>query len=98
MWREVVQRITSLKVPGFFRRILPYIPRPWVQDLRQDVDTLDAWCRKVYGEKRRAIEQGEEIGKGKDIMSILCELSRLPRWRKFLTKMVLGSTGKFGGG
>lgn len=51
---------------------------PWknLHDLRDVVDVLGNTAIEIFEEKKRALEEGDEavtqqIGKGKDIMSIL---------------------------
>ncbi|KAI5116489.1 hypothetical protein M0805_000623 [Coniferiporia weirii] len=75
-----VQRFSPIVVklgsPQFRRRILEYIPHKAVKEMRRVTDTLENSSQGILREKREAIKRGDEavlaqVGKGKDIMSIL---------------------------
>ncbi|KAI5116490.1 hypothetical protein M0805_000624 [Coniferiporia weirii] len=75
-----VQRFSHLLVklgsPQFRKRILDFIPFKLVNELREVTDILETSSRSILREKREAIKRGDEavlaqVGKGKDIMSIL---------------------------
>jgi hypothetical protein len=64
------------------KSLLPYVPIKQVQRVRKIVETLNAASYEVYEAKKEAIRRGDEavmeqLGRGKDIMSIL--VSRLAR-------------------
>ncbi|EIN07116.1 cytochrome P450 [Punctularia strigosozonata HHB-11173 SS5] len=74
--RELVPYFTALNTPSLFKRIVPYIPIKRVQRLRYVTEALEKASREVYNAKKEALQRGDEavmqqIGRGKDIMSIL---------------------------
>lgn len=71
--------------PTWFKRLLAdYAPNPHLRTLKQLSDTMDAHSRRIFRAKKEALFKGDEavseqVGLGKDIMSILCaSTSRLP--------------------
>ena len=59
------------------RKVLDFIPNPSVQKMKYIVDIMWRRSQEIYASKKRAFEQGDEavaqqIGEGKDLMSILC--------------------------
>lgn len=61
---------------SFRRALLNHIPWKGLQSVLRIVDTMDTMSTSVYEGKRRALAAGDEavqeqIGRGKDIMSIL---------------------------
>ena len=61
------------------RKFMEWVPSKLLQQAREIVDTMDRTSNMIFAEKKRALEEGEEavvrqVGKGKDIMSILREL------------------------
>lgn len=63
--------------PAWFRRFLVnLIPDPNVQHLKNVADIMDSQSRGIYRSKKEALLGGDEelkqqIGQGKDIMSVL---------------------------
>ena len=63
--------------PAWLRRILAgYVPDPHFRLIKKIVDTMDASSRNIYEVKKSALSAGDEalqeqIGHGRDIMSIL---------------------------
>lgn len=62
--------------PAFRRKALEWIPSPAVQKIREIVDIMDNTSRNILQKKKEAMEKGDEavqsqVGRGKDIMSIL---------------------------
>ncbi|KAI5117682.1 hypothetical protein M0805_003472 [Coniferiporia weirii] len=75
-----VQKFITIPVkfgsPQFRRRILDFIPSKTVKEMQGVTDILESSSRGILREKREAVERGDEavltqVGKGKDIMSIL---------------------------
>ncbi|KAI0718779.1 cytochrome P450 [Cerioporus squamosus] len=71
---------TAIKsfAPALRRKIIDLIPHNGVQKAKSVVDTIHRRSVEIYQEKKRALEEGDEkvtqqIGEGKDIMSILSE-------------------------
>ena len=57
---------------------------PWknAHKLRDIIDVMDKTCVEIFENKKRALEEGDELvveqmGRGKDIMSILSQFMRL---------------------
>ena len=69
--------------PVWFRRILAdIVPIRKVNRLKASVTKIEQESRKILADKRAALEAGdqkvlEQVGQGKDIMSILSEFSSL---------------------
>lgn len=68
--------------PTFLRRMIDYVPLPGLREARDLVDLLDGNSVKVLSDKKDAIARGdsavvEQIGQGKDIMSLL---STMPQY------------------
>jgi hypothetical protein len=68
----------SLKIgaPKFRRLIMNILPWKNLHELRDVVDVLNKTAIEIFEKKKKALEEGDEavtqqIGKGKDIMSIL---------------------------
>ena len=63
--------------PRWFRRaILPYITEPNLQRLRDIASTMQQSSEGIFKSKREAFLRGdaalrEQVGRGKDVMSIL---------------------------
>lgn len=69
--------VTKIGTPDFRRKLLKLIPIGIIQKAREIVDILHGNSVHVLEAKKEALKQGDEavveqIGKGKDIMSILC--------------------------
>lgn len=65
----------------FRRRLLDMVPIQGIQRLKDMADIVDENTRRVFFEKRTALEAGDaavkaQVANGKDIMSILCEFIR----------------------
>ena len=66
--------------PAPLRRwLLDRLPLPKVQHLKGLADVMDERSKDIISEKRVALQKGDEavlqqVGEGKDIMSILCTL------------------------
>ncbi|CCL99518.1 uncharacterized protein FIBRA_01536 [Fibroporia radiculosa] len=76
MVRLVLPFIVRLGPAKFRRSIVDRIPHEEVQAVKNTVDTMDRRSREIYEEKKAAIRHGDEavlqqMGEGKDIMSIL---------------------------
>jgi hypothetical protein len=62
--------------PSFRRWMIDYLPLPDLRLARDLVDIMDRNSRRILEKKREAISKGdsavlEQIGQGKDIMSLL---------------------------
>jgi hypothetical protein len=68
--------------PSLGSQLVSYVPLANVQKLRKVVEKMDQQSRQIYYEKRTALEKGDEavaqqVGEGKDIMSILSKTASL---------------------
>ncbi|KAF9564195.1 cytochrome P450 [Agrocybe pediades] len=68
--------VTKIGTPGFRRWILERLPGRDLRKLTNIIDTMHNTSVKIYQTKKKAIEAGDEtlleqVGRGKDIMSIL---------------------------
>ena len=65
--------------PKWLRRwFLDLLPIEPIQRIKGIVDTMDEHTRRIFFEKRAALEAGdiavkEQVANGKDVMSILCK-------------------------
>lgn len=72
--------------PKWFRRWLAEnAPFERVKHVTQIVNIMDENTRRIFYQKKAALEAGdaavvEQVGNGKDIMSILCELAIQIHW------------------
>ena len=75
--RRVIPYLNKLGPPGFRRAFITLLPFKSIQKLRKIVDTMDRTSAEIFQSKKAALQQGDEsvlkqVGRGKDIMSILC--------------------------
>ena len=75
--RRLLPYVGDIGSPALRRKVLDFIPNPAVQNMKYIVDTMWRRSQEIYASKKRAFEQGDEavaqqIGEGKDLMSILC--------------------------
>lgn len=71
-------KLRKLGTPTFQRWLAERWPNPHVKKAIHIIDTLETTSRKIFQQKKAALEDGDEtvmhqIGEGKDIMSRLCE-------------------------
>ncbi|KAJ3479659.1 hypothetical protein NLI96_g8906 [Meripilus lineatus] len=62
--------------PAFRRKVLDLLPLPQLHKIAQIVDTMSVQAHMIFDQKREALKAGDEavmqqIGEGRDIMSIL---------------------------
>lgn len=78
---QVLLRLLPLipeSIPPFIRRfMLNFVPSRNVQKLKKIVDGMERTSKKVISAKMGTLQKGDEavaaqVGRGKDIMSILC--------------------------
>ena len=70
--------------PAFRRFVFELLPFNATKTLARIVDIMDSTSKQIFQKKKDALAQGDEavknqIGKGKDIMSVLSELSKPSR-------------------
>ncbi|RPD54899.1 cytochrome P450 [Lentinus tigrinus ALCF2SS1-7] len=76
--RRLLPYVTDFGTPVLRRKLLELVPNPAVQKMKDIVDTIWRQSEEIYESKKRALEQGDEavaqqIGEGKDLMSILLQ-------------------------
>lgn len=69
--------VSLIGTPAFRRRILEWIPMKRLHKLKSVVDTMHGRAKEIYTEKKALLDRGDEalleqVGEGKDLMSILC--------------------------
>ncbi|RPD54881.1 cytochrome P450 [Lentinus tigrinus ALCF2SS1-6] len=75
--RRLVPYVSDFGAPAARRALLALVPSPAVQKMKDVSDTLWRRSKEIYEARKRALEQGDEavvaqqIGEGKDLMSIL---------------------------
>ncbi|KAI0355254.1 cytochrome P450 [Trametes cingulata] len=74
--RRLVPYLCDIGTPWLRRKVVELIPHRGLQRMRNIVDVLHRHAVAIYEEKKRALEEGDEvlsqkIGEGKDLMSIL---------------------------
>ncbi|KDR76226.1 hypothetical protein GALMADRAFT_67812 [Galerina marginata CBS 339.88] len=68
--------VTKIGTPGFRRFLVDHLPFKRIKQLRDITDTLHKTSVEIFNSKRKAIQEGDaavtaQIGRGKDIISIL---------------------------
>ncbi|RPD54893.1 cytochrome P450 [Lentinus tigrinus ALCF2SS1-7] len=77
--RRLLPYVPDFGTPALRRKLLELVPNPAVQKMKDIVDTMWRRSEEIYESKKRALEQGDskavaqQIGEGKDIMSILLQ-------------------------
>ena len=69
--------IDNIGSPGLRRFLLKLVPSSRVRKLREIVDIMEKTSMGIFRSKKVALQQGDEallnqVGRGKDLMSILC--------------------------
>ena len=76
--RRLLPYVAEFGSPAFRRWILDMFPHKGAQKVKSIVDVMHQRSVEIYQSKKEALEQGDEavtqqIGEGRDLMSILCE-------------------------
>jgi len=79
---ELLPFLIKLGPPRFRRFLWTLLPFATTRKLRHYVDTMWTTAVEILGAKRKALEAGEDailqqVGEGKDIMSLLSATSRI---------------------
>ncbi|KAI0333104.1 cytochrome P450 [Cubamyces sp. BRFM 1775] len=74
--QQLLPWLVRVGPPSFRRKIVEVIPLKIVQRLRQIIDTIHSRSIEIINEKKAALERGDEalkeqVGEGKDLMSVL---------------------------
>ena len=80
--RRLLPYIPTFGPPALQRKIVELVPHKGLQLIKTFIDGLHDESVKIYRAKLEALEDGDEavakqVGEGKDLMSILSELSRI---------------------
>lgn len=75
-FRPLLPTLTQIGTPKLRRKVVEWTPIGTVQQLRHIIDLMHETSIEIYSKKLDGLKQGDEavmeqIGKGKDIMSIL---------------------------
>ena len=78
---------------------MEFVPSKLLQQAREIVDTMDRTSKEIFEEKKKALRKGEDavvkqVGMGKDIMSVLCELCCLGLAYRLVCADVAGLSSK----
>lgn len=76
--RLLVPLLVKIGPPSFRRWVLQFSPPGAVQELTDVVNQIESSTTGILREKKKALDAGDavvhdQVGKGKDILSILCE-------------------------
>lgn len=71
-------KLARIGTPGFRKFVVDHLPFKVVKEVRDIVDVLYETSIEIFNSKRKALEEGDEalaaqVGRGKDIISILSE-------------------------
>ena len=77
MARRLIPYVGNLGPPGLRRFLLKLLPISEIQKIRYMVDVMHQTSVEIFQTKTAALQRGDEtileqVGRGKDIMSILC--------------------------
>lgn len=78
----VLPYLSNIGTAAFRRWVIRLIPSKSIQALVEAADIMDESSKKIFDEKKTALKRGDDavvhqIGEGRDILSILSELSYL---------------------
>ncbi len=74
--RQILPIILKVGSPKFWRKVVEWLPIPRIQDARSIIDVMHNTSLEIYSRKLDGLKKGdktvmEQMGNGKDIMSIL---------------------------
>lgn len=74
--QQFLPYVVKLGTPALRRKLLDWTPSAVLQRVKGIVDIMDKTSAGIYQKKKQALERGEEavsqqVGRGKDIMSVL---------------------------
>lgn len=77
---KLLPKLARIGTPSFRRFLVDHAPFKFVKDVRDIVDTLYNTSIEIFESKKKALAEGDEafaaqIGRGKDIISILSKLT-----------------------
>lgn len=81
VFRWTLPYLVHIGTPAFRRRVMQWLPMPRLHRLQAVVDTMHRRATEIYREKKARLDKGDEallqqVGEGKDLMSILRASSR----------------------
>ncbi|EIW54984.1 cytochrome P450 [Trametes versicolor FP-101664 SS1] len=76
VFRWTLPYLVHIGTPAFRRRVMQWLPMPRLHRLQAVVDTMHRRATEIYREKKARLDKGDEallqqVGEGKDLMSIL---------------------------
>jgi hypothetical protein len=76
--RQFLPYLVKIGPPSFRKYLVKNAPWQIVREIGSIVDVMDKTCIEVFEAKKKALADGDEavvqqVGQGKDIMSILCK-------------------------
>lgn len=76
---NLMPKLAKIGTPSFRRFLVDHAPFKFVKDVRDIIDVLYRTSIEIFESKKKAIAEGDEafaaqIGRGKDIISILSKL------------------------
>ena len=85
--RQLLPYVVKIGSPAFRRFVLELLPFDAPKTLIKISDIMDTTSRQIFQNKKDALAKGDEavknqIGRGKDIMSVLSESSAASMLRK----------------
>ncbi|KLO12917.1 cytochrome P450 [Schizopora paradoxa] len=101
MLRQLLPFINQFGSANFRRKLVEWTPSRRVQRAKYLIDVLDRTSRQIYDKKIDAIRQGDkatldQIGSGKDILSILLRANlETPNEDRLAEDEILGQIGTF---
>ncbi|KZT01991.1 cytochrome P450 [Laetiporus sulphureus 93-53] len=99
--RQLIPRLVKIGSPSLRRRIIERIPNQHLKKLLDIVDTMDRKAREILQAKESAMQKGEaivsqQVGKGKDLMSMLLKANmEADRADKLSKEELLGQMSTF---
>lgn len=78
LYRQFIHWVDNIGTASFRRKVVELLPEPMIRTLVRIVDVINRNSRDIYQKKKDALLQGDEavnnqVGRGKDIMSILLQ-------------------------
>ncbi|KAI0791135.1 cytochrome P450 [Abortiporus biennis] len=76
IYKNLLPIVVKIGTPSFRRRLVEMIPLRKLKETTKNVDTITSECQNIYITKKKALLAGDDVliqqvGEGKDIMSVL---------------------------
>lgn len=100
IWRPLLPLVVSYVPLAIRRALAPYVPIPAWGKMLSIIQAMDTQSKNVFYGKKQALEKGDEalkqqIGEGRDIMSIHSKSSRIEK--NFRWCLLCGSESEHAG-